>query len=154
MPAGRPEVWTGEKRQEAIDKILGRVATSRESIPTICKGEDLPNAETFFGWLQRDEALANKYAHAKESQADVIFEEMMDIADTPQRGVTTKTTANGTDVTEEDMLGHRRLQIETRKWLLGKLRPKKYGDFTRNEVSGPDGKSLSIQITSSQASIV
>jgi hypothetical protein len=26
------------------------------------------------------------------------------------------------------MLGHRRLQIDARKWMLGKLNPKKYGD--------------------------
>ena len=31
-------------------------------------------------------------------------------------------------VTEEDMLGHRRLQIETRLKLLAKFHPTKYGD--------------------------
>ncbi len=137
MGAGRPEVWTPEKKQEAIDKILARIATSRDSLKTICSGDDkLPDAQVFFSWLRGNEELNNLYAHAKEAQADVIFEEMLDIADTPQRGVTTKTTANGTDITEEDMLGHRRLQIDTRKWALGKLRPKKYGDKLDLEHSG------------------
>ena len=26
------------------------------------------------------------------------------------------------------MLGHRRLQVDARKWMLGKLNPKKYGE--------------------------
>jgi hypothetical protein len=36
-------------------------------------------------------------------------------------------------VTEEDMLGHRKLQIETRLKLLAKFNPKKYGEYRAAE---------------------
>ena len=35
------------------------------------------------------------------------------------------------------MIEHRRLQIETRKWLLGKMAPKKYSDKQIYEHGGP-----------------
>ena len=148
MPAGRPEVWTPEKRQEAIDKILGRIATSRDSLRTICtKDEELPNVETFFGWLRGDEALNEQYAKAKEAQTEVLSEEMVDIADDATNDYM---EAKGDEGVSWRLNGEHiqrsKLRIETRKWLLGKLRPKKYGDFTRNEVSGPDGKALAFQL--------
>ena len=46
----------------------------------------------------------------------------LEIADTPVEGSRTKTTDKGNEVTTEDMLGHRRLQVETRLKLLAKWR--------------------------------
>ena len=37
------------------------------------------------------------------------------------------------------MLGHRKLQIETRLKLLAKWSPKKYGEKIQQELSNPDG---------------
>ena len=39
-------------------------------------------------------------------------------------------SANGLTITRKDMLGHRKLQIETRLKLLAKWNPKKYGERT------------------------
>jgi hypothetical protein len=40
-----------------------------------------------------------------------------------------------------------RLQVDTRKWLLSKLIPKKYGDKVEQFISGPDGRPLQAEIT-------
>ena len=32
------------------------------------------------------------------------------------------------EITKADMIQHRRLQIDARKWVLAKMNPKKYGD--------------------------
>jgi hypothetical protein len=45
----------------------------------------------------------------------------------------------GVEVKRSDMLGHRKLQVETRLKLLAKWDPKRYGDMVRQEISGPDG---------------
>lgn len=158
MPAGRPEVWTPEKRQEAIDKILGRIATSRDSIATITENdEELPSETTFFKWKREDEKLAQDYTRAKEDQADLIGEEMLDISDDSTNDYMERKNQDGETVGVQLNAEHvqrSKLRIETRKWLMGKLRPKKYGEFTRNEISGPEGKALQIQITPNQADIV
>jgi hypothetical protein len=50
-----------------------------------------------------------------------------------------------TYTTVEDMLGHRKLQIETRLKLLAKWNPKKYGD--RVQLSGDKENPLQIDAT-------
>jgi hypothetical protein len=59
-----------------------------------------------------------------------MAEECLIIADTPKFGQKQVMTEDGTATTLEDMLGHRKLQIETRLKLLAKWNPKKYGDRT------------------------
>lgn len=41
-----------------------------------------------------------------------------------------------------DMVDRSRLQVDSRKWLLSKLVPHKYGDKITQEISGPNGKPL------------
>lgn len=60
---------------------------------------------------------------------DAIAADCLRIADTPMEGVEFVTKADGgVEEKRGDMLGHRKLQIETRLKLLAKWNPKKYGD--------------------------
>ena len=44
------------------------------------------------------------------------------------------------------MIEHRRLQIETRKWMLGRMAPKKYGDVQVHKHGGdPDGSPITLE---------
>jgi hypothetical protein len=43
------------------------------------------------------------------------------------------------------MIEHRRLQIDARKWLIGKMAPKKQGDQQQLEYSGPDGGPVTLE---------
>ena len=69
---------------------------------------------------------------AREAQADAFAEEIIDIADTPLERERVEEGSNKDGVfgrtVREDMLGHRRLQVDTRRWLMAKLQPKKYGN--------------------------
>ncbi|MBX8785491.1 hypothetical protein HBA94_17175 [Ochrobactrum sp. GRS2] len=38
-----------------------------------------------------------------------------------------------------------KLRIDTRKWLMSKMAPKKYGDKVMNEHSGPDGGPIPVR---------
>jgi hypothetical protein len=78
--------------------------------------------------MVRDEALSGAIARAREQGYDAIAEDLLAIADTPLMGETETSSANGLTITRQDMLGHRKLQIETRLKLLAKWNPKKYGD--------------------------
>jgi hypothetical protein len=70
-------------------------------------------------------------ARAREIGYRAISEQCLRIADTPLVGEERTTKADGSiEVKEGDMLGHRRLQIDTRLRLLGKWAPKVYGDKT------------------------
>lgn len=80
-------------------------------------------------WQQADSALSEAIARARLEGHDAIAAECLTIANTPIEGVETTTKADGSIETKRgDMLGHRKLQIETRLKLLAKWDPKRYGD--------------------------
>lgn len=126
---GRPSDYT----PELVDAICGRL-TEGESLRAICRDDGMPHAATVCRWLAQHEDFREQYARAREAQADVLFDEILDIADTPFEGVKTKTMPDGkVETTSGDMIDHRRLQVDARKWMLGKMQPKKYGDLKQIE---------------------
>lgn len=121
---GRPSAFT----QELADQICERLANG-ESLKSICAADGMPNRATVFRWLGAHADFRDTYARAREAQADALFDEIINIADTPMQGEKTKTDKDGNvEVTTGDMIEHRKLQVEARKWMAGKLRPKVYGD--------------------------
>lgn len=120
---GRPSTFT----QAIADEICERIAEG-ESLRAICAADDMPNKATVFKWLAADRAFSDQYARARECQADALADEVVYIADTPQIGTKSVSKATGLEITEGDMIEHRRLQVDARKWMAGKLAPKKYGN--------------------------
>jgi hypothetical protein len=103
---------------EAIgDEICERLLEG-ESLRTIAKDEHMPAASTIFKWLVNNEDFAEQYARAKEAQADVMADEIVDIADGR------KSMQDGCDPD----VNRDRLSVDARKWVAAKLKPKKYGD--------------------------
>ena len=87
--------------------------------------EQLEYSTSSFNLLINSNAdLMLHYAHAKEIRADVIFEEILKIADNTELGSTTTETEKGTFTTTGDMTAHRKLKIDARKWMLGKMNKK------------------------------
>ena len=59
-----------------------------------------------------------------------------------------KTLAYGSqEVPEGDIVDRSRLMVDTRKWLLSKMFPKKYGNKLATRVVGPDGGSIQTENT-------
>lgn len=126
MPAGRPTDYCPETASAICKRLM-----DGESLRSICIGDDMPARSTVHLWLSEHKEFSDQYARAREFQADTIFDECLAIADTPLRGERRTTKADGSvETVEEDMIAHRRLQIDARKWMAGKLRPKVYGDKT------------------------
>lgn len=125
MPGGRPSDFT----QEIANKICEQLSEG-QSLRSICLPEDMPARSTIFLWLANNKTFSDQYAHAREEQADTLFDEVVAIAD----------EAGNEDVQQA------RLRIDARKWVAGKLRPKKYGEKIQQEVSGADGAPLQVNI--------
>lgn len=124
--------------------ICDRLADG-ESLKAICEDGDMPARSTVFKWLAENKQFSDMYARAREEQADAIFDEIIAIADTPMIGEKTKTDKDGNvEVQTGDMIEHRRLQVDARKWMAGKLRPKKYGE--KLELSGDQESPLVIKV--------
>lgn len=121
--------------KKVFDKVCAWIEDGH-SLRWCLRQEGTPSSSTFYEWLDSDEKLAKQYARATEQRAEAIFEEILTIADTPQEGVTSKETEKGVEVTTGDMINHRRLQVDARKWMLSKMVPKKYGDRLGLDHSG------------------
>ena len=111
----------------------------------------MPDKATVFRWLSAEQHknFCNQYIRARDIQADVLFDEIHQIADTPQKGTKTVRRGEGdnstVETTEADMIEHRRLQIDARKWLIGKMAPKKYSDKQQVDHSAPDGGPVTLE---------
>ena len=141
---GRPSKFT----EEVACAICARLADG-ESLRSICQDDDMPGRRTVLDWLD-DDANASfraKYARAREAQADLLAEEIVQIADTPQMGSKSVSKASGIEISEGDMIEHRRLQVDARKWYAAKLAPKKYGDKITQEVTGANGGPIKSEST-------
>ena len=104
----------------------------------ICQAMGLPYA-TAMQWEFDHADHGDNAARARQIGCEAIAEEMLGIADTPQLGVETITKDDGKIETREgDMIRHRQMRIDTRKWLLSKWH-KKYAERQQIEHSGSIG---------------
>jgi len=113
--SGRPSDYLPEVAAEICSLLA-----DGESLRKVCERPGMPGKATVFRWLAQHEEFRDQYAKATETRADAIFEEMFDIAD---------------NVAEEAAaVGKARLRIDTRKWALARMNPKKYGDKVSQEI--------------------
>ena len=131
---GRPSKYT-----EAIALSICEQLSEGIPLREICRQEGMPAWRTVYDWMWRNEQLSTAIARARDIGYDKMAEECLYIADNLHMGKKKVFTSGADDdedsvtVTEEDMLGHRKLQIETHLKLLAKFNPKRYGDFKPEE---------------------
>lgn len=120
---GRPSTFD----QAIADEICERLSEG-EPLRAICRDDRMPAWRTVYDWKAANPELSARIAHAREMGEEAIAQECLEIADTPVIGEETEASADGWKTKRADMLGHRKLQIETRLKLLAKWNPKKWGD--------------------------
>lgn len=132
----RPTIYT----PKLANAICAKLAQGL-SLRAVCSEDGMPNRDTVSTWVINDiEGFSGQYAKARDIALDMMADEILEIADTPQQGVKIKTDEAGkNEVTTGDMIEHRRLRVDARKWYLSKLAPKRYGDKTEAEVTHKGG---------------
>lgn len=129
-PTGRPCGFN----QEMADLICERVSTHSCGLQRLCNMfDDMPVKSTINLWRSQFPAFSAQYALAKLKQADLLAEEIIEIADDSRGDITIN--EQGEEVINSEFVARSRLRIDTRKWLASKLLPKQYGDKTQTEVT-------------------
>lgn len=122
------------------DRIVALIATSTLGLKRICSEEEgLPHYDTIRVHIQNNKEFSDRYARAKEEQADVLADEMIEIADNCTDDVALISVSKDGEAKEgvnHSAINRARLQIDTRKWIASKLKPKKYGDKVDVDHSG------------------
>ena len=126
MGNGRPTDYN----EELATKICARIS-SGQSLRSVCRDDDMPAASSVFLWLTKYPGFTEQYAKATDERAAQMFEDMLDIGDDVEP--------------EPSQVAKARLRVDTRKWALARMNPKKYGDKLENTVVGPDGGPVRIE---------
>lgn len=144
-----PLNYTDDQKEEVITAICNSVIEDKISFNQSVSDSNI-SLVTFYNWIAKNEAFQQLYNYARNIRSDVLFEEIIEIADTTEEGTKTKTTMTGIETTTGDMTDHRRLKIDARKWVVAKMQPKKYGDKMDLTTNGKDlNPNITIEIIDS-----
>jgi len=100
-----------------------------------CKAAGVPHS-TFLKWVSEDSLLRDSYAHAREDLIELWANEVLELSDQ-------EVPKTGDGKRDWQAVQKHKLQVDSRKWLLSKLAPKKYGD--RLELAGDKENPLQVQ---------
>lgn len=136
----RPIEWEGEKKEKAIETIFTEMANGKSLRQILDHDDTLPSRRLFYEWMAKDSVLSNHYEAISQLRADMMFDEMLEIADDGTNDYVTKEIGDGIEVQvlNSEHIQRSRLRIDARKWILSKMVPKKFGDKTDITTNGKD----------------
>lgn len=111
---GRPSDYS----PELAATICAEIASGR-SLRSVCGDPGMPAMSSVFLWLSKHDDFSEQYARAQADRTTAWSEDLIEISD------------DLTGDTNRD-----RLRVDTRKWLMSKMAPKKYGDKMETVHSG------------------
>jgi hypothetical protein len=138
-----------EFTQALADKICDYLMEGK-SLRQIEALEGMPSARTVYRWLAipSNAAFRQQYAYAREAQADIMGEDLLDIADDGTNDFMTITKGDTSYVVEnKEWTSRSKLRVDARKWLMSKLAPKKYGDAKSIDLTSKGERITGFRIT-------
>lgn len=123
---GRPTVYS----VELADAICRELSAGR-SLTDVCNDAAMPDKTTVRLWACDDrQGFGARYQQARQFGYESLADEMLDIADDSRNDFVERRKANGevAIVPDQEVITRSRLRVETRRWLLGRMLPKTYGD--------------------------
>ena len=116
---GRPTGYT-----DTMGELICHRLINGESLNAMCRDDDMPAVGMVFRWLADNRQFREWYTVARQMQADVLADAIIELADNAQ----------------PDNVAVVKMQIDARKWYASKIAPTKYSD--RTEITGAGGKDL------------
>lgn len=147
-PHGRPRIYSPKLAAEICRRLM-----SGQSLRRICRDEKMPHFSTVMQWLSHPEISVEfepKYKFAREVQIELMGEQIIDIADDSSEDYIEKEREDGSvyEAVNREHIQRSRLRVDTRKWIMAKQLPKKYGDKVDVTSGGKPIKGNTITFTS------
>lgn len=143
---GRPSDYS----PDLADKICASVA-SGSSLRKVCRQAWAPHHKTIFRWFRKYPEFLRMYETATEIRSDYFAEDMIDISDDDEDDIGFKESEDkdgkgAKPFIKIDNIHRARLRIQTRQWICERMKPRKYGSFQRQEITGKDGSPLGMSL--------
>ncbi len=128
---GRPSRYTPELAAVICERLA-----EGETLRSVCRDKAMPDKATVLRWLgdKTKVDFRDQYAHARDMQADALFDEALEIADDVSGDWFTD--KDGRKVLDHEHVQRSRLRVDTRKWAASKMAPKRYGDKLQHTGDG------------------
>lgn len=132
---GRPTDF----HQELADEICDLLSEGM-SMRKVCLIPGMPDKRTVFRWLREKEDFSHQYARAKEESVNAQQEELEEIGEESIRESKLVDPKAASAV-----VSAYKLKADNMKWVMSKMKPKKYGDKLDHTT---DGKPINVSIIS------
>lgn len=130
---GRPRSYN-----DGIAAYICNELIKGRSLTSICRDKNVPSMPTVFSWLNASkpyyvDEFFKSYTVAREIQAEVLADKMIDIADDCSRDIYLTRSRNGKEVmkSNHDHIRRCELRIDALKWNAAHLLPRKYNNKKR-----------------------
>jgi hypothetical protein len=100
------------------DGMTARKAAAMHGVPI----------SSVWDWCHANPVWLGQYEEARGALYRHWEEDIVEISDEQHVGQIVKDKMLGREIETRDMTDHRRLRVESRKWLLSKLKARQYGD--------------------------
>ncbi len=122
---------------ELLMSVICEKIACGDSLRKISQQDGMPSPPTVVRWVAENPKFAEQYARAKERQMDHYAEEIIEISDDTGNDTHVTTYEGGVERTSPntEWISRSRLRVDSRKWLMSKLAPKKYGEFLKVDQS-------------------
>ena len=158
---GVPHLTVRKYDHQAVTAHVCEELQKGRSLENICtKDEGMPTVAGFLKWVNTDPEVSKDYAHAREIGYLKLADEIIALSDKTHEWVTVQEMdPDGHPMFDEvgepvlkqvlmplnsDVVAHKRVQIDTRKWMLSKMLPKIYGDKVVQEHVGSGGGAIQL----------
>jgi hypothetical protein len=131
--SGRHSVYSEELADQICDQLM-----DGKSLVKICAQDGMPHRSTVIRWMADDPDFATRCARARDAQADLMDDKILDVAD-----------ASTSETAAAD-----RVKIAAYQWRASKLAPKKYGDKLDLNHSGSIGTMSEEQVNARLAELL
>jgi hypothetical protein len=115
---GRPVEW--EEDNPVWEEVVSRMATGK-SLSSVLREPGMPPWATFNRMLRSNEQLRVAYDKAVQDRADKLADEIIELSDAVMPEGLKGPEASA-------WVQQKRLQVDARKWVASKLKPRTYGD--------------------------
>jgi glycogen debranching enzyme len=122
-----------EVKDKLFEEIIYDIAENGKSLMTALKGR--LSSQTFYAFIDNDPDKTKRYARACDDRAEKMADEILEIADNNESDIIFN--EEGQPFENQKIVQRDRLRVDSRKWLLAKLHPKKYGDKIAVESEKP-----------------
>lgn len=135
-PGGRPTEYNDE-----IAGLVCQGLAEGKSLRKVCEAEEMPDKATVFRWLTKHKEFCDQYEKAKIESAECKREDVEELGDEAIEAIHTVEDPKRAGA----LATAYKLKADNIKWIMARMKPKKYGD--KLDVTS-DGKVLPTPIIS------